>query len=554
MTGTILGRLKDNYIIQPTESKPNRNIMVVGGPGSYKTQGFVITNVLNETENSIVVTDPKGEVYEHTADFKMRQGYKVHVINFAKMMYSSRYNPIDYVRSDIEATNVATKIVDSSNKDGKKDVWYYSQRSLLSALILYVKLEMHPENRNMSGIVNFLQTHGEADSDEEESALDKAFLALPIEHPARKLYELGYKKSRGDMKGSIITSLLTTISDYINQTVGDFTNFSDFHLQDIGKKKTMLYVIIPVMDSSWEGLTNIFFSQLFDQLYELASNNHAKLPVPVNFILDEFVNLGKFTNYEEFLATCRGYGIGVSTIIQTLTQLQDKYNKEKAESILGNCSIQICMNAANNTTAKYFSDLLGKATVKVETENKSSSKNSKQDGSSTSQSENESYSARDLMTAGEVKSMPDDTELIIFANKPPIRAKKAYQFELFPAPENLLNQNEYEYQTDPAQIEAFEKTVKEYEAKYGKQKEVEQVNIPTQQEPEKENIDKETELKQLDEQIALDSLISDNAIENDTTKEENNTQISTETSQENESEENVDEALNNIMSGMFDDE
>lgn len=160
MTGTILGRLKDNYIIQPTESKPNRNIMVVGGPGSYKTQGFVITNVLNETENSIVVTDPKGEVYEHTADFKMRQGYKVHVINFAKMMYSSRYNPIDYVRSDIEATNVATKIVDSSNKDGKKDVWYYSQRFLLSALILYVKLELHPENRNMSGIVNFLQTHG----------------------------------------------------------------------------------------------------------------------------------------------------------------------------------------------------------------------------------------------------------------------------------------------------------------------------------------------------------------------------------------------------------
>ncbi|MFW9697832.1 type IV secretory system conjugative DNA transfer family protein, partial [Vibrio parahaemolyticus] len=169
-------------------------------------------------------------------------------------------------RSDIEATNVATKIVDSSNKDGKKDVWYYSQRSLLSALILYVKLEMHPENRNMSGIVNFLQTHGEADGDHEESALDKAFLALPIEHPARKLYELGYKKSRGDMKGSIITSLLTTISDYINQTVGDFTNFSDFHLQDIGKKKIMLYVIIPVMDSSWEGLTNIFFSQLFDQL------------------------------------------------------------------------------------------------------------------------------------------------------------------------------------------------------------------------------------------------------------------------------------------------
>ena len=123
LTGTILGKLGKDYIIQPTESKPNRNIMVVGGPGSYKTQGFVITNVLNETENSIVVTDPKGEVYEHTADFKKRQGYEVHVINFSKMDKSDRYNPLDYVNSDVEAFNVATKIVDSANKDGKKDVW-----------------------------------------------------------------------------------------------------------------------------------------------------------------------------------------------------------------------------------------------------------------------------------------------------------------------------------------------------------------------------------------------------------------------------------------------
>lgn len=506
MTGTILGKLNNDYIIQPTDSKPNRNIMVIGGPGSYKTQGFVITNVLNETENSIVVTDPKGEVYENTADFKRRQGYNVQVINFSKMANSSRYNPLDYVTTDTEATNVATKLVDSANKDGKKDVWYYSQRSLLSALILYVKLEEHPKNRNMQGIVQFLQDHREADKDDEESELDKAFLSLDIQHPARKLYELGYAKSRGDMKGSIIVSLLTTISDYINKTVSEFTSFSDFHLQDVGKEKTMLYVIIPVMDTSWEGLTNIFFSQLFDQLYELASHNHSKLPNPVNFILDEFVNLGKFTNYEEFLATCRGYGIGVATIIQTLTQLQDKYNKEKAESILGNCSIQVCMNAANNTTAKYFSDLLGKATVKINTENKSSSKNSKQEGGSTSHSENESYSGRDLMTAGEVKSMPDDTELIVFANKPPIQAKKAFQFELFPKAEQLLNQSEYKYTTKQSQIDYFNQLVEEFEAKKEDKERERQQKILEMEQAKKDKEEKEKEL-------AMQAILEEQSIE-----------------------------------------
>ena len=77
MTGTILGIEKEAHkvLIQPTESKPNRNIMVFGGPGSYKTQSVVITNVLNETEHSQVITDPKGEVYELTGGLKEMQGY-----------------------------------------------------------------------------------------------------------------------------------------------------------------------------------------------------------------------------------------------------------------------------------------------------------------------------------------------------------------------------------------------------------------------------------------------------------------------------------------------
>lgn len=235
------------------------------------------------------------------------------------------------------------------------------------------------------------------------------------------------------------------------------------------------------------GLNKYFFSQLFDQLYELASNHHSKLPNPVDFILDEFVNLGKFTNYEEFLATCRGYGIGVATILQTFTQLQDKYSREKAESILGNCSVKICMNSANHTTAKYFSDLLGKATVKVQTSNKSSSKNTKQEGSSSSESDNEGYSARDLMTPSEISSMPDDTQLIIFSNRPPIKTKKAFQFELFPQPKQLLNQTEYIRNTNPSQNKKMDQLRKEFDEKNGdKEKEQQEKRLKEREEKKKQ--------------------------------------------------------------------
>lgn len=466
MSGTILGIYKNRFVVQPTDSKPNRNVLVLGGPGSYKTQSYVITNIFNETKNSIVVTDPKGEVYEYTADVKKRQGYDVRVLNFANMVASDRYNPLDYVSKDGEATTVATKIVDGNNKGGKKDVWYYSQIRLLTALVLYAVHELPPDDRNIGGILDLLQAYNPSEGETGDKGLDDIFAVLDFKHPARRAYELGYKHARGEMQGSIIMSLLTTLGNYVDEEVNKFTHFSDFNLQDIGKKKMILYIILPVMDNEFEGLTALFFTQLFSQLYALGKENHAKIPQPINFILDEFVNLGKIEGYEEFLATCRGYGIGVSTIIQTITQLQDKYGKEKAESILGNCAVKYCLNASNNTTAEYIVKELGKATVRVETEGESTQHG--KENTSNSVSANESYTSRDLMTVSEVKQLPDDTGLLIFLNKPPLKVKKAIQFKIFPQPEELLNQTHYRSKPMEEQLLHFELK----QRKYAEQREV----------------------------------------------------------------------------------
>lgn len=460
MSGTILGIYKNKFVVQPTESKPNRNVLVLGGPGSYKTQSYVITNIFNETENSIVVTDPKDEVYEYTAAVKVRQGYDVRVLNFANMVASDRYNPLDYVSKDGEATTVATKIVDGNNKDGKKDVWYYSQIRLLTALVLYAVHELPPDERNIGGILDLLQDYSPSEGETGDKGLDDIFAVLDFKHPARRAYELGYKHARGEMQGSIIMSLLTTLGNYVDEEVDQFTRFSDFNLQDIGKKKMILYLILPVMDNEFEGLTALFFTQLFGQLYALGKENHAKVPQPITFILDEFVNLGKIEGYEEFLATCRGYGIGVSTIIQTISQLQDKYGKEKAESILGNCAVKYCLNASNNTTAEYVVKELGKATVRVETEGESTQHG--KENTSNSVSANESYTSRDLMTVSEVKQLPDDTGLLIFLNKPPLKVKKAIQFNIFPQPEELLNQTHYRSKPTEEQLLNFELKKRRY--------------------------------------------------------------------------------------------
>lgn len=461
--GIIIGQFKERFMIQPTDSKlGNRNHIVIGGPGSFKTQSYVITNVLNERECSLCITDPKGEVYEMTAEIKRKQGYEVRVINFMNMEKSDRYNSFDYVHKDRNATSVANAYVAAKNNPDKKDVWYLAQMSLLKALILYSKYEFPPEKRNMEAILDFLQEFDPTADEEGVSELDEQFFKLPLKHPARRAYELGFAKSEDKTRTSILISLLTTIGDFIDEEVAAFTATSDFYLGDLGRRKIALYVIIPVMDDTWEGLINLFFTQMFDELYRVGAENNAKLPQPVFFILDEFPNLGKFGGYEKFLATCRGYGIGVATILQNITQLQAIYGKEKSESIIGNCAIKICLGGVNETSAKYFSDLMDKATVKVDTGSTSHSKGKSESNSS---SDSYSYTARSLKTVGEIQTMHPDESIVIIAGKHPMIAKKAKQFELFPNVTNLFPISQMDYESEPSitVVQDMEKKNEEYE-------------------------------------------------------------------------------------------
>ncbi|WP_039076289.1 VirD4-like conjugal transfer protein, CD1115 family [Bacillus sp. MSP13] len=471
-TGLIFGVKDKKVLIQhETSELPNRNVAVAGGPGSFKTQSFVLSNVINNTDCSIVVTDPKGEVYEKTAKIKEAQGYQVRVVNFKHMSLSDHYNPFGYVRKDLDATTVANTIVSAKNDPKKKDIWFNAQLGLLKSLILYAKSEFHPHKRNMEGILDFLQEFDPEANEDGESELDQKFMALDKRHPARRSYELGFKKSQEKTRASIIISLLTTIGDYVDDEVAGFTSSNDFFFEDIGKKKIALYVLIPTMDKTWEGLINLFFTQMFQELYLLGDKHGAKLPTPVVFLLDEFPNLGKFDAYEEFLATCRGYRISCCTIFQNYTQLMDKYGKEKAESILGNCAIKICLGNVNETTAKYFSDLMGKTTVKVDTGSSSLSKG-KSGSSSSSQSFN--YTGRMLMHPDEIQTMNKKTSLVLLSGKSPIKCEKAFQFVLFP---NLVDkfevsQMDYKREISAEANEQFEKDVQDYESR------IEYGNVP----------------------------------------------------------------------------
>lgn len=486
-SGIILGRTKGRLIIQPSSSTlPNRNVLVVAGPGAGKTQAYVVPSAINERDCSIVVTDPKGEVYEMTSEIKRRQGYEVRLLNFADMSRSDRYNPLDYVATDQDAGIVANAIVGSKAADDKRDFWYFAQLALLRSLILYAVTELPPDQRNMAGILGFLQQRPEAE-------LDQAFHALPLDHPARRAYELGFGQSQERTRSNILVSLLTTIMDFVDPVVAAFTAVSDFDLADVGRRRIALYVVIPAMDSTWSGLINLMFQQMFQALYKLAGAHHTKLPQPITFLLDEFPNIGKIPNFETFLATCRGYGMGVSVIMQSLSQLAERYGQQASESIIGNCASKICMGNVNKSTAEYVSQLLGQTTVRVQTGSSSSSRGRNE---SLSRSESYSYAQRPLMTPDEVQTMPPDQMLLLITGKHPLRLLKPYQYELFPGLVDRYHSSVTAYCHNPtAEMQArFEQQMEEWQRR--KQQESEQsLEKIQEQKQEGENGNDESENK-----------------------------------------------------------
>jgi type IV secretion system protein VirD4 len=438
--GLIFGLYRNKPVILPEMTKiPNRNVFIVGSPGSGKTQSYILTNIIHERERSIVVTDPKGEIYEATAELKRQQGYEVRLVNFKEMTISDRYNPLDYIHKEIDAEQIATTIVLNSQTDIKPDFWTRAEIALLKTLLLYVKYE-YPEEATMAKVKEILTVQGA-----NPKRMDSTFRKLKEDHPAYQAY-LVVKMAEERVRASIFISLGVTLSKFDPTDVRKFTETSDFKLDDIGKRKMIVYCILPVADATWEPLISTFFSQMFQRLYDVADKNFNRLPVKVNLLLDEFPNLGTIPGYEEILATCRSYGISASTIIQSIGQLIDKYSQDKAEAIVGNCSLRFLLGVGDKLTAEYFSQLIGQTTVRT-----SSTSSSIQLGDPGSVSK--SYSARNLLTPDELTRLPREEAILLVAGMHGIRLRKAFQYEFF---KGVLNESNLTSRFDYLALREFQ--------------------------------------------------------------------------------------------------
>ena len=386
------------------------NVLVIGGSGAAKTRSYVKPNIL-EANTNYVITDPKMEVLTATGGWLKSKGYDIRVLNLVNLEESDGYNPFRYLRDEKDVLKLVNNLIQATTPKGSHEsdpFWTKAETALLQAIILMLFQEAPEYEQNFSMVMRVLEYAEVREEDDEYlSPLDLLFQAIERENPesvALRQYKV-FKQSAGKTAKSILVSAAVRLAPFNLPQIRAITDHDDMDLYTLGEKKCALYAVIPDNDNTFNFLVSLLYSQAFQTLYYSADQiHHGALPRHVHFVLDEFAAM-PLPGYTRELATMRSRNISSSTIIQNMAQIKELY-KDSWETIPGNSDTILYLGGNEQSTHKYISEALGKATIDTKTHGQTK-------GKSGSYSTNFQMSGRELLTPDEVRAL-DNRYCILF--------------------------------------------------------------------------------------------------------------------------------------------
>ena len=406
----------------------NLNVMVVGGSGTGKTRFYCKPNIM-QCNTSFVVLDPKGENLRDTGNLLKSKGYEIKVLNLIDMDKSNCYNPFVYIRNDNDVQRLVTNLIKATGIKGAQTndpFWDTAASMLLSAIIYLLKYEAIPEEQNFSMVMELILAGAIDEESEEPSLLDELFNELQEKNPnhiALKYYH-SYHSGAAKTLESIQVTLAAKLEKFNIDTVARLTNTDDLELSKLGEKKIALFAIIPDNDTSFNFIVSILYTQLFQQLFQVADNKyHGSLPIHVHFVMDEFANVSLPDDFDKILSVMRSRNVSVSIILQNLAQLKALFQKQW-ESIIGNCDEFLFLGGNELSTDEYVSKILGKETIDTNTYTRSF-------GMRGNYSRNSQNTGRELLTPDEVRMLDNNYGLLFIRGERPVFDLK-YNIEKHP--------------------------------------------------------------------------------------------------------------------------
>lgn len=436
----ILGMLPDGQVLTlPKDTRLNANLAVCGSSGTGKSRAISRNLVLQAVKRgeSVILTDPKSELYESMGEYLRENEYIVKVFNLVEMDHSDSWNCLGEVgSSELMAQTFADIVLQNTSGDSKDAFWYNAELNLLKALVLYVALEMPPEKRNIATVYDLLYT-------QTEKGLSDMMASISHEHanqytgellppsPASAPYAI-FRQSSETVRTSVIIGLGSKLAVLQAQQVRNITSYNEIDLELPGKQKCAYFCIVSDQDSTYDFLSSLFFSFLFIRLirYADAYCEGGMLHPKVKFILDEFPNCCLIPDFTKKCSTIRSRGCSVAVFFQNVGQMRNRYPDDQWQEILGACDSTVFLGCTDMLTAEYFSDRIGTASVEVEGTTRELNTMHITDYTPRFRKTN-SLGRRPLLTPDEVLRLPPDQVLIFIRGQKVMRAKR-FDYSLHP--------------------------------------------------------------------------------------------------------------------------
>ena len=385
-TGIPLDYLGENRY---ATTRKEQHTIIVGDTGCGKTRRLIVPAIklIGKTGESMVISDPKGELYQKTSQGLRAKGYEIRVLNMREPRNGDRWNPLELIETMYrsEDENMRDKglimlddIIDqmSSCIESNKDkYWETISKQFVKATVLTI-LDYAPAGslnfRNLAiacnEIMSFLCKKVERESssmdDDDDCSENYNFMdfynSLPADSLIKQYFASTVCVTHSNTMTCISTTMLSMVNLYTRQESIKFLfSKTDFDIRSLGQKSIALYIILPDEILTLYELATLFVSQIYSVLIDLAFTNGGALPNKVNFILDEFANFTRMSNISSMLTSSRSRGIRFFLVVQDIDQLRLQYGEAASSIVYSNCPNLIFMGCRNVTFLKELVELSG---------------------------------------------------------------------------------------------------------------------------------------------------------------------------------------------------
>ena len=410
------GLLMDGYSLALSETESFQNLCLIARVGAGKTSRFIIPNVLNRADkpSSIVVNDPKGEVFAATSKAMQKAGYKIVVIDPEHVEHSSRFNPLLEMRNDVELEQIAEVLVRCGNPGDKADFWNKGATrfvSLFLKCLRNVSQAQGPAYLTLANLNHLFQNFGTLGR-----TLDHFMTHATIDphNPTDKRLWYEWKGLlTGNPEGvqSFVLNALTALTALSNPKVAWLTGASDVSLADLRRQKTIIYFITPPQHADYYAfLTSVFFRSVFNAAMRQVPT---KQDLPIYVLYDEFGH-STIPGFVSTANTIRAYKVSLTIVLQSIAQLSARYGVDVANAIQGGFNTAMTLSGSDDRTCLFFEKLAGKVRERQRKFLLATT---------------DTYREYNLMNASDIRTMRQGETLIVSTNRNPVLLPTRGYFE-----------------------------------------------------------------------------------------------------------------------------